>query len=519
MADEIVKIVRVQTEDAINNVQKLNNELGKTDDLINQSSKDIGVYGGAFEEAFKTGIDQVGKLSPELKGMSGTITKMIPLIKKVNNVAIAGLDGIKGAIASTGVGALIIAAGLLVNKLIEMRNKAKEAAEAEIEAQKKIQEELDKSNEKRDKQLQQLREAIGLSKGEAYEALTSGEIAGIKKLTDAYVQGKMTLEEVYAEIEKTSEYLRQDDEELGDAFLKVAKSEITQAKAVKDAKIAAWKETEEAWKKHLANMYEDAYNMQIEDPDIDIPSDPFGGMLDDDTLDETLKKQADAWLEAYDIYKEGQQMIHQEGMSAHQIELEELDAYFSQVVAAYDKVGMDTTKITEVWNKKKQELNAQFYGALAMEAISQTAALMNALADLNEGDFEKQKKYKIASVTLSTIEGAAGSILQGIAQFGFPWGLIPGALGTATAIATGVAQIAKLNQTSPEGNGGGLSAPAISVTPNMTDYTPELNTNLSGFNELTELQGAITDQKVYLIEGELDKSERKRNMKKVETTW
>lgn len=123
MADKkITTVVDVQTKQAQQNVEKLNKKLDQTEQKIeevNQESRKAasGVegWGTAFEVAFDTADQAAGGLGGSLKELVDNTRGAIPVVKNLSSTALKGLSGIKGAIAATGIGALVVAIGLIAS--------------------------------------------------------------------------------------------------------------------------------------------------------------------------------------------------------------------------------------------------------------------------------------------------------------------------------------------------------------------------------------------------------------------
>jgi hypothetical protein len=156
----------------------------------------------------------------------------------------------------------------------------------------------------------------------------------------------------------------------------------------------------------------------------------------------------------------------------------------------------------------------------AFSLVDATVAILDMMADLSEEDSKKQKNLQIASTTIQTIAGAAGAFLQGMMQYGLPFGAIIGAAGAAVATATGIAQIAKIkstNTSSSSSPSGSISTPTVS--PQIPEFTPEYTQNLTGASEIQNLQDSLSTQKVVLVESDVEAALNKSNSRKVETTW
>lgn len=113
------KVWKEVTDEASRNeigqrILEINNQLKEMDASVGVFSRNVGDYTNSIVDASKMILGNLGQISPVLGQLGGQINSMIPLIQKTTKVATTGLKGIKAAIASTGIGALIIALGLLV---------------------------------------------------------------------------------------------------------------------------------------------------------------------------------------------------------------------------------------------------------------------------------------------------------------------------------------------------------------------------------------------------------------------
>lgn len=116
-------------------INKINDQLKALDASTGNFQRNVGNYGSAFSEAFDKALGPLGKMSGNLGTLAKDVKGMVPLIKQVNTTAITGLQGIKAAIASTGIGLLVIAVGELaahwedIYKWVTGVNEATEALE------------------------------------------------------------------------------------------------------------------------------------------------------------------------------------------------------------------------------------------------------------------------------------------------------------------------------------------------------------------------------------------------------
>ena len=94
-------------------IDNINDQLKEADASIGIFNRNVGDYANSFEEAGNVLLDNFTMLNPTIANAANAIKRLIPMIKATTNTATAGLKGIKAVIASTGIGALIIALGIL----------------------------------------------------------------------------------------------------------------------------------------------------------------------------------------------------------------------------------------------------------------------------------------------------------------------------------------------------------------------------------------------------------------------
>ena len=114
-------------QEATKDVDKLNKALDKTKEATDKAKKaaeDAGKtanqaksvnleWGDAFTDTMLNVADSVSVASPGFRELVSQTKGAIPIVKSLNLTAVKGLKGVKAAIASTGIGLLIIAVGEL----------------------------------------------------------------------------------------------------------------------------------------------------------------------------------------------------------------------------------------------------------------------------------------------------------------------------------------------------------------------------------------------------------------------
>lgn len=117
----------IQRQDIGKQILNINNQLKDLDASTGNFQRNVGDYKNAFADAFDKMLGPMGKVGGALGTLSRDVKGMVPLIKSVNTTATAGLKGIKAAIASTGIGLLIVAVGELAAHWESVTNWIKKA--------------------------------------------------------------------------------------------------------------------------------------------------------------------------------------------------------------------------------------------------------------------------------------------------------------------------------------------------------------------------------------------------------
>lgn len=90
-------------------------EVSKVGDAADKSIPKVQGLGSAFEGVFSTALDLGSQAGGTLGDIFKSINQAIPTVQKINSTAIRGLRGVKAALASTGIGAFIVAIGVIIS--------------------------------------------------------------------------------------------------------------------------------------------------------------------------------------------------------------------------------------------------------------------------------------------------------------------------------------------------------------------------------------------------------------------
>lgn len=90
-------------------------EVSKVGDAADKSIPKVQGLGSAFEGVFSTALELGSQAGGTLGDIFKSVNQAIPTVKKINSTAITGLRGVKAALASTGIGAFIVAIGVIIS--------------------------------------------------------------------------------------------------------------------------------------------------------------------------------------------------------------------------------------------------------------------------------------------------------------------------------------------------------------------------------------------------------------------
>ena len=106
----------------LQNITKLDTQLKDIDASMGQYQRNVGNYKQAFEGAFQTISTEIGKINPTLGAVLSAVQKLVPAFKGVGTAATAAGTSIKSAMASTGIGLLVVALSEIIAHWEEIYN-------------------------------------------------------------------------------------------------------------------------------------------------------------------------------------------------------------------------------------------------------------------------------------------------------------------------------------------------------------------------------------------------------------
>lgn len=297
------------------------------------------------------------------------------------------------------------------------------------------------------------------------------------------------------------------------------------------------------------------FDISMDDPQVD-EEDPFAGMED---RQESLQKALDFQLERLEAEREqelrwnkirtdderarleNEYLINEEYNKKKLRLLEDFaerspDAETTvnaQIEAADLSVQIEQDKYEKIraLRDKDEEEEREHWknvGKIAQAGLGAISGVLDGLADAMEanGDEsaaaqERIKNMRIAAATIDTIGGAIGAFMQATQTIPPPWGQIVGAVQAAAVVATGIAQINKIRQTDVSGkssSSGSVSAPAAVQAPTVRTEYQQVR-NITGASEEERLNRMAGEQRVYVLESDIEAAQDRRRVRVRESTF
>lgn len=527
----------------------INNQLKDLDASTGDFSRNIGDYAGAFEEAFNTCLDGMSSLDGPLGEIGGNVKDLVPLIKATSQAATKGLGGVRKALLSTGVGALVVSVGLLVSHWDDFR-KLVGISDGQMEAFKDtavntlkniISGVVGVGNVIVQSLLTPIRTVIEAFKGlgNVVRDVFTGDFKSIKEdaasaisgiastirdgfsFKDNYNTGVEVAEGIFAGISSRLN----EAEAVGEAVNEAVDTGATKGTTDKADTSQPTSEAEEI-DNETAKILERL--SQRGKSRLDLLKEQYEKEralliqhnLDTSALDaEFAERSAEIEAEMSKELDGVLERLRQSSLSRWDIERESLEAKYQYEHDLLVAAGEDTTALEEYYAaeririnedeaKQKQALRAQEVN----NVVSSMGGMFGALSQLSEEGSEQQKAFSIMETILNTLSAIMG-IWAGYSEFG-PLGYAAAIAQTATVTALGAATIAKMKAVTKDSAGSasvsgltaGVSAPSAggsnltmtSVNPLLDEQADlnRLNTANIGNDKAQSLRVYVVDQDI-----------------------
>lgn len=485
-------------------INDINDQLKDMDASVGVFSRNVGNYSQAYEEAFKTVIGSLDNVDGLLGEVAGNVNSLFPLIKQTTAAATAGLNGIKKAIATTGIGLLIVAVGELAAHFDDVRR------------------------------------AVGVTddKFQEFKSTVTGVlktiVAGFVGVGNSILQFLITPIKTFIEVVKGAGTLIKDV--FTGNFKKIKEDAVSAGNAVTNAlnNGIQFKANFNKGKEFADSLIQDiqdnlnksdknpvTVNVQQKLKEVDTSN------LNSDEEDVNLKLRQE---------EEKQALKDQEKLNKEYIDIEK-DLY-SELNANLDQYNKDyIKKFTEQQEEEARVLEERRNNIKSF--VSSTSDIIGMVADAWESSiksqietgkiseeegkkqFEQVKALQTSVAIINTLSAGVAALDKTL-QAGTPWGVAAGIAQMVAVIGTGMAQVAKIQSTTL----GTRSSQVTSVsTPNLgsivNEYQPQYVSNITNTTELDNLANALQKNpiKAYVVESDISNAQGLTKQREEETSW
>ena len=228
-------------------------------------------------------------------------------------------------------------------------------------------------------------------------------------------------------------------------------------------------------------------------------------------------------LRDHKTYLESLLALETQGTEAYtNLQLDILEAD-NAIVASQDRRRAEIRKEVEqeisLWTDAAQSI-ASIFGTIAQaeeERIQRQVENGEITEEVAKRQFETVKNWQYAETWINTLAGMTAALTAPIMQSAGPPGWIAAAAQAASLLANGIAQTIKIRNTKfgggASGGGGGASAPNVGVTP--IEVTDDIQQSPS----VLAASQSPRDQRVYILEGDIQDSNRKVEVRESNSTF
>lgn len=265
--------------------------------------------------------------------------------------------------------------------------------------------------------------------------------------------------------------------------------------------------------------------------------------LERDIADKTIQNEFDKKEKLLQIERErlqGTKSIYEELYALDGLSEEKKQEYADKIKEIDADLAENSKQMTDL--KKEEAMSLlNTYGQVAQgigdlmgtisdiwqDSIKERVKNGKITEEQGKKEFEQSKKLQIATAIVNGLAGVAMAVSNAMI-IPPPAGPIIGAINAATVIATTAAQIAKIKSTTFDSGGGGsvggdVASVAATPTPAAVEYTPKYSTNVTGNSETVNLANAVserqTNQRVYVVESDINEAGKRVEIREAESTF
>ena len=501
-----------------NKINEINGKLKEMDASVGDFHRSVGDYKNSFVDASKVILGNLDQISPALGNIGGQINSLIPLITKTVQTATKGLTGIKAALVGTGIGALIVAVGLLVqnwDKFTEVLGKWLPF--------------MRQSNEETKKQIEENNALLAVNKQVTDEMDFQARVMK--------AQGATTLEILAYKKAETEALLANTEAQIAETNAKIESLKAhSWLQRLFNGENKQIKQLEESLGGLIAEQTALSTSLKKLGQDIVIESiTPLSGYTrETESAATATYKLADA-MKALQEAERKAEAERQRRLK----EQEELNKLSEELTKEYydDLVEFDTTYIdTLIANRQREEELTKERQESYFKLAGSVQSVMGSIADawensvqaqLDAGEiseeeaerqFEQIKAVQTAEAIINTIAGAVGAFM-GITKDTGGWGIAAAVAEAVAIMAAGMAQVSKIQSTNIGTKSVSNQIGNVAVATPQTEYTPNYTQNITNATETENLANAISQQPIWVSVKDIDKAQKRVTVVQNESTF
>lgn len=464
-------------------INDINDQLKDMDASVGVFSRNVGNYSQAYEEAFKSIIGDLKGVDGLLGEVAGNVNSLFPLIKQTTAAATAGLSGIKKAIATTGIGLLIVAVGELAAHFDDVRR------------------------------------AVGITDDKFQEFKTNVTnvlktiVAGVVGVGNSILQFLITPIKSFIEVVKGAGTLIKDV--FTGNFKNIKEDAISAGNAVNNAlnngiKFKANFNKGKDFANELIQNIQSEVNKKTETNPVKVnvkverTTETIAAIDSSGLTNQVIaqKQTLDTLNQQYNDYIKNRMQQNRLLKEQEAKELEERKANINSFVSSTsDIIGM----VADAWESSiKSQVES---GKISEEE--------------GKKQFEQVKALETAVAIINTLSAGVAAF-KGITEATGGWGLAAAIANMIATVGVGMAQVAKIQSTQL----GTTSTQVTSVaTPNLgsivNEYQPQYVSNITNTTEMDNLANALQKNpiKAYVVESDVTNAQDLSRQRQEETSW
>lgn len=441
--------------------------------------------------------------------------------------ATASMDSFKASLVTTGIGALVVALGLLVANWDKVTDAMKRWGIVNKDTEAALQEQKDKVKGIRD-ELEKLEEDYAkYQKQQKYNKLNKDAKKTYDELSDSIEKYEKQLDILVTKQSLPENQSRKNWQALQDEGIAL-RNQITAWKDQQNAILEnadSYKELSKDAEKAKAKMVElfivtqdflrkNAPNVSEYDRIITELIEKYGGA----SIAIPVKVKVDT-EEVVDTTKEDafRKKIEDTVQSLRQAFMTPEEQYAQEIQAL--EIMLNTKRIKEeeylklrdALNREQAQREIQRY-ATAATAIG---AIFSSLGDMMEEGSEEQKALQIMGATINMLGGITAAIAGAFTTHSGPWDIALAALQAAAIAASGAATIAQMTRTN-KNNASSMSSANVQTSAINNIVAPvQYTQDVQG----AQIEGAIRDTKVYVTETDITDTQNRVRVTEREATF